>query len=90
MHKVGELVNRKEEAQQLIDKIQKKMTVRTNQNSIDALYLIWQKPYMAAGADTFIHDMMSYAGMRNVVYKCAINFDDGRNNSLATSLCIVV
>jgi len=64
---VGELVNRKEEAQQLIDKIQKKMTVRTNQNSIDALYLIWQKPYMAAGADTFIHDMMSYAGMRNVV-----------------------
>ena len=64
---VGELVNRKVEALQLIDKIQSKITVCANQNTLDALYLIWQKPYMAAGADTFIHDMMLHAGLRNVV-----------------------
>ncbi|HEX6194214.1 MAG TPA: helical backbone metal receptor [Chitinophagaceae bacterium] len=29
-------------------------------------YLIWQKPYMAAGGDTFIHAMMEKAGLENV------------------------
>ena len=29
-------------------------------------YLIWQEPYMVAGGDTFISDMMYYAGFRNI------------------------
>jgi ABC-type Fe3+-hydroxamate transport system substrate-binding protein len=29
-------------------------------------YLIWQKPYMTAGGDTFIHAMMEAAGFENV------------------------
>jgi ABC-type Fe3+-hydroxamate transport system substrate-binding protein len=29
-------------------------------------YLIWQKPYMAAGGDTFIHDMLTLAGFDNI------------------------
>ena len=33
----------------------------------DALYLIWQSPFMSAGHDTFIHDMMRYAGFKNVM-----------------------
>jgi ABC-type Fe3+-hydroxamate transport system substrate-binding protein len=36
------------------------------QTSRSAAYLIWRKPYMAAGGDTFIHDMMSRAGFSNV------------------------
>ncbi|MFY0591307.1 ABC transporter substrate-binding protein [Roseivirga sp.] len=32
-----------------------------------ALYLIWKKPYMAAGTGTFIDEMMNYAGFENVV-----------------------
>ena len=31
-----------------------------------AAYLIWRKPYMVAGGDTFIHDMLRYAGFSNV------------------------
>ncbi len=31
-----------------------------------AAYLIWRKPYMAAGGDTFIHDMLGHAGFSNV------------------------
>jgi ABC-type Fe3+-hydroxamate transport system substrate-binding protein len=31
-----------------------------------AAYLIWRKPYMVAGGDTFIHDMLRYAGFDNV------------------------
>lgn len=32
-----------------------------------AVYLIWRKPYMAVGGDTFIHDMMLHIGLINVV-----------------------
>jgi ABC-type Fe3+-hydroxamate transport system substrate-binding protein len=32
-----------------------------------ALYFIWRKPYMLAGNDTFITDMMSLAGFRNII-----------------------
>jgi ABC-type Fe3+-hydroxamate transport system substrate-binding protein len=31
-----------------------------------AAYLIWRKPYMVAGGDTFIHSMMDWAGFTNV------------------------
>ena len=30
-----------------------------------AAYLIWRDPYMTAGGDTFIHEMMQYAGLQN-------------------------
>lgn len=33
------------------------------------LYLIWNKPYMAAGSDTFINDMLQRCGFENVVGK---------------------
>lgn len=33
----------------------------------DALYLIWKKPYMTVGSDTFIHDMMQRAGYLNIM-----------------------
>jgi ABC-type Fe3+-hydroxamate transport system substrate-binding protein len=32
-----------------------------------ALYLIWKKPWMAAGKDTFISDVMRVAGFQNAV-----------------------
>jgi ABC-type Fe3+-hydroxamate transport system substrate-binding protein len=32
-----------------------------------ALYLIWKKPYMSVGNDTFIHDMINKAGFENVM-----------------------
>lgn len=31
-----------------------------------AAYLIWRKPYMVAGGDTFIHDMLRREGFQNV------------------------
>lgn len=34
-----------------------------------AAYLIWRKPYMAAGGQTFIDDMMRYAGLENVFHQ---------------------
>lgn len=34
--------------------------------TIPAAYFIWQKPYMVAGGDTFINEMMRYCGLKNV------------------------
>jgi ABC-type Fe3+-hydroxamate transport system substrate-binding protein len=31
-----------------------------------AAYLIWRRPYMTVGGDTFIHDVMSHGGLVNV------------------------
>jgi ABC-type hemin transport system substrate-binding protein len=36
---------------------------------IDCLYLIWREPWMAAGEDTFINDMLHRIGRRNVLEK---------------------
>jgi len=33
----------------------------------NALYLIWNKPFMAAGSDTFINSMLTQAGFKNAV-----------------------
>jgi len=36
---------------------------------LKVLYLIWRGPYMAAGGDTFIHDMITRIGWENVLSK---------------------
>jgi ABC-type Fe3+-hydroxamate transport system substrate-binding protein len=36
-----------------------------------AAYLIWKKPYMAAGGDTFINSMLNLAGIDNVFAELA-------------------
>lgn len=35
-------------------------------NEIPTAYFIWRNPYMSAGSDTFIHDMLTKCGFRNV------------------------
>lgn len=30
------------------------------------LYFIWKKPYMMAGRDTYIHDVLQYLGLKNI------------------------
>ena len=65
---VGYLVNKKSEAAKLIEQIniaqQTHLQVATASKT---LYLIWHQPYMAAGVDTFINDMMKAAGFENCV-----------------------
>ena len=64
---VGEIFNKKEPAQILINNIQNQfalITPLTAQKKV--AYLIWQKPFMVAGGDTFINSMLSVAGFKNV------------------------
>jgi ABC-type Fe3+-hydroxamate transport system substrate-binding protein len=65
---VGELVNKKPEAQLLVAEIENKFSQleKIDHNKIPAAYLIWNKPFMTVGGNTFINDMMNVCGLRNV------------------------
>ncbi len=39
---------------------------QTSDLKLQTAYLIWQKPYMTVGGDTFIHDMLSRCGFNNI------------------------
>lgn len=63
---VGLLVDRVEEAEKLKLSINTTfLNLKTIQKTV--LYLIWKDPYMAAGKGTFIGDILSRIGLKNVM-----------------------
>lgn len=67
---VGELTHKTTEAATLVTQIKNEFSQlpATNYN-IQSAYLIWQNPYMAAGSDTFINDMLKHCGLKNAFEK---------------------
>lgn len=63
---VGELVNQSSKANFIKNSI-KHSFLDIQKVSKTGLYLIWNKPYMAAGRDTFIGDMLQRIGIENVL-----------------------
>jgi ABC-type Fe3+-hydroxamate transport system substrate-binding protein len=64
---VGAITGRTEQAQQLVSTINTSFqAIQPGQVQKRALYLIWRKPWMAAGNDTFIGDMLNRCGFNNV------------------------
>ncbi|MBL7765680.1 MAG: ABC transporter substrate-binding protein [Chitinophagaceae bacterium] len=64
---VGQLCGREKQAQVMIRNIAQQNGELPQFKLRSALYLIWRNPFMAAGSDTFIHDMMQRSGFVNVV-----------------------
>jgi ABC-type Fe3+-hydroxamate transport system substrate-binding protein len=50
-----------------IGRLQEEMASIRSLFSGKVMYLIWRKPYMAAGTHTFIHHMLEWLGFENVV-----------------------
>jgi ABC-type Fe3+-hydroxamate transport system substrate-binding protein len=67
--KVGELTARAQQATTLINEIGQGFNdLHKNKNMPERVaYLIWRKPWMCAGGDTFISDMISKMGWINVM-----------------------
>lgn len=63
---VGKLTHRQTEAQRLNQDIRRAFAQLSTYRPLRAAYLIWRKPYMVAGGDTFIHAMLEQAGFINV------------------------
>jgi ABC-type Fe3+-hydroxamate transport system substrate-binding protein len=49
--------------------LRKDSSGQTSNLKLQTCYLIWQKPYMTVGGDTFIHSMMKAAGFENIFAK---------------------
>lgn len=68
---IGSLVGRDKQASQLAQEIRQSFqdlaqrADHIQQRSV--AYLIWKRPYMAAGRNTFIDSMLHYCGLENVV-----------------------
>lgn len=64
---VGELVNKKSEADFVLEKIDEGFTHLPKPNrKPKTAYLIWRKPYMSVNSDTFIHEVMEQCGLENI------------------------
>lgn len=64
---IGKLVNRQVHACKLTSQIQTSFNNFLPLNrKLNTAYFIWRNPYMAAGGDTFIHDMLTLCGFNNI------------------------
>lgn len=65
---IGELTSRAQQALNLVDEIREKFKrIAVPPKPKSALYYIWKDPWMVAGADTFISNMLPYAGFQNAM-----------------------
>jgi ABC-type Fe3+-hydroxamate transport system substrate-binding protein len=65
IHRIGLLVNRAQRADEIVSEITNGFESIRTYSSKRVLYLIWRKPWMAAGRDTFINSMLSKIGLQN-------------------------
>ena len=64
---LGMLSGKAQVAAKMADKIRADFDeLSSDYSRVDVAYLIWQKPYMVAGAGTFIDEMLMRGGMNNV------------------------
>ena len=66
---VGQLVNRAENANQIISEIKARMDRLKNYPLMKVAYFIWKNPYIVAGGDTFITNMLHKCGFINLFSK---------------------
>ncbi len=65
---LGKLVDKGQEAGRLVEKIKKGFTqIPMVSPKRKCLYLIWKKPWIAAGTRTFINEMLNKCSFENVV-----------------------
>lgn len=64
---VGAMTGREEKANQMAEQIESEFSALGITGKTSAIYLIWEKPMMAVGGQTFISDCMEKAGFCNAL-----------------------
>ncbi len=62
---IGELTDTSQKAKEIVSQIRNSFSGIKKFPPLRTLYLIWRKPWMAAANDTFIHELMTVAGLQN-------------------------
>ncbi|MBI3233967.1 MAG: ABC transporter substrate-binding protein [Bacteroidetes bacterium] len=65
--KVGYLIRRDKKAKELVVDIQKRFHLVKEAENKKCIYLIWKNPWMVAGNDTFINEILTLKGYINLV-----------------------
>lgn len=82
--RVGALVNRKESAMQLVAEITNGFNaLQQAARPLRTAYFIWRKPWMAAGHDTFINDMLKRCGWMNVFEQLPSRYPEVSDEQIA-------
>lgn len=66
INRLGIILGRAAAVKNIIKKSTEYLNELSTKNSRKVAYLIWQKPYMTVGNDTYIHDMLKICGFENV------------------------
>jgi ABC-type Fe3+-hydroxamate transport system substrate-binding protein len=68
IQEIGRLTGTEAAAETLVQELNNRFAAIASlqQYPVDTAYLIWRKPYMTVGGDTFIHHLLQLAGCRNV------------------------
>ncbi|MDW0111060.1 ABC transporter substrate-binding protein [Sporosarcina aquimarina] len=64
---LGDITDRVQQSEKLISSIQDGFNSLQGIASGSAMYVIWKKPYMAAGDTTYIHSLLEKLGFQNTV-----------------------
>ena len=65
---IAEINGKAIEAQKLIQQVSSSFNaLKSAINQLSVVYLIWRKPYMVAGKEIYIDDMISRCGLHNVI-----------------------
>jgi ABC-type Fe3+-hydroxamate transport system substrate-binding protein len=65
--KVGEMTGTQDKAIEIVEGVSRQFqSLQPAQRKLRVMYLIWRKPFMAAGSDTFINSMLQLCGFENV------------------------
>ena len=65
IHQVGDMTNTSRSANAITTDIKQAFGMLRPKNPARVLYLIWRKPWMGVGSNTFIHEMLRSAGWTN-------------------------
>jgi ABC-type Fe3+-hydroxamate transport system substrate-binding protein len=83
---LGEILNQSDKAHALALEIQQEFSSLNHikKTGKKALYFIWRKPYMVAGRNTFIQDMLQYCGLENAITEPDSRYPEIRNDVVSS------
>jgi ABC-type Fe3+-hydroxamate transport system substrate-binding protein len=86
INRVGELVDKKEKASEIITNIRESfLKFVVKDSNLRVAYFIWRNPWMAAGHDTFINDMLGRCGLLNVFANETSRYPEATNEQIAAA-----
>lgn len=82
---IGDIIHKSQAAKDLITAIEQSFTQLVSpQPPTTVLYLIWRKPWMAAGKATFIDDMLAKMGLDNTLQQQYSRYPELTNEDIMT------